>query len=350
MDADPQQHTGAVIGISVFTLTCSLILQFVILPFQWWSSPETRSAKISNTQELQYEISEGDLTEGKHGIVKVQLKDFGISGLGFSRSNDDETSLHIIGRDKIDYEVTPTNLGRDSKFLKVNLVNPADPKAEPQTANLELPIFVSPTVFHRVWLTLLIWLPFASSVFGVYSWVRSRREKEKAQREKIADAETKLEGATDKARPAWTLAQAKLEAYFDRNLLQVNQVFVVAIAVMIVGFGFVLFGVAISFSESKVLPISYVASGAGIITQFIGATFMVIYKSTMAQANEFMSVLERINTVGMSIQVLDTMPDKDLELKNDSRARIVELLLLTNVRSKSTGEKRAEGKASPKRK
>jgi hypothetical protein len=160
-----------------------------------------------------------------------------------------------------------------------------------------------------------------------------RRAQVQSQRleAKIADAELKVENQPEKARPAWILAQTKLEAYFDRNLQQVNQVFYVAVAVMFVGFCFVMTGVVMSFNESKVTAVEIVASGAGVITEFIGATFMVIYKSTMAQANEFMAVLERINTVGMTVQVLDSIPEADADLKNKTRANIVELLLKANA-------------------
>jgi hypothetical protein len=69
------------------------------------------------------------------------------------------------------------------------------------------------------------------------------------------------------------------------------------------------------------------AAISGIITQFIGATFMVIYRSTMRQANEFMSVLERINTVGMAVHELDRIPEQRDELKNQVRAHLVESLI-----------------------
>jgi hypothetical protein len=58
---------------------------------------------------------------------------------------------------------------------------------------------------------------------------------------------------------------------------------------------------------------------------------MVIYKSTMTQANEFMVILERINTVGMAVQVLDSIPEGEVALKNQSRTKIVELLLSANI-------------------
>jgi hypothetical protein len=54
---------------------------------------------------------------------------------------------------------------------------------------------------------------------------------------------------------------------------------------------------------------------------------MVIYRSTMRQANDFMSILERINTVGMAVRELDRISDNPPELKNTVRAHVVELLL-----------------------
>jgi len=201
-------------------------------------------------------------------------------------------------------------------------------------------IYVLPSAFHRIWLSLLLASPIFTLELGVYFWIRARRHTTKALQEKIQIAEVKAEKEPEKVRPAWILAQTKLEAYFDRNLQQVNQVFFVAILVMIVGFAFIVTGVVLSFHEGKISATEIVASGSGIITEFIGATFMVIYRSTMAQANEFMSVLERINTVGMAVQVLDSIPEGEPTLKNETRARIIELLLLTNVRSKDSDKKK----------
>jgi hypothetical protein len=152
---------------------------------------------------------------------------------------------------------------------------------------------------------------------------------------KIERAENKAESEPTKAKFAWDLARVKLEAYFDRNLFQVNQVFWLAVAMMMVGFGFVLAAVVMSLNHTQIIPAAKVAALSGIITQFIGATFLVIYRSTMAQANEFMSVLERINTVGMAVQVLDSIPETNAALKDKTRAEIVALLLSANVPSKS---------------
>jgi Cyanobacterial TRADD-N associated 2-Transmembrane domain len=144
-------------------------------------------------------------------------------------------------------------------------------------------------------------------------------------RERIERIEVKAEKEPEKAKFAWELASAKLEAYFDRNLSQVFAIFTVAIFVMLVGFGFVLWGVWLAI-KAPGQNTAWIAAISGIITEFIGVTFMVIYRSTMAQASSFMQVLERMNTVGMAVQILDSIPDTDSQLKNSTRAELVSLL------------------------
>jgi len=153
-------------------------------------------------------------------------------------------------------------------------------------------------------------------------------------RERIERIEVKAEKEPEKAKFAWELASAKLEAYFDRNLTQVLLIFVVAIFAMLVGFGFVLWGVTLAIRHPE-QNTSWIAAISGIITEFIGVTFMVIYRSTMSQANAFMQVLERINTVGMAVQILDSIPDGDAQLKNSTRAELVTLLLKGTAEAKS---------------
>jgi len=126
---------------------------------------------------------------------------------------------------------------------------------------------------------------------------------------------------------AWETARIKLDEYFNRNLLQVNLVFWVAVVVMAVGFGFVLMGVVLSLRSPENVTTAILAGVSGVITQFIGATFMVIYRSIMQQANGFMSVLERINAAGMAVSELERIPEELKEVKSKVRAQFAESLL-----------------------
>ena len=173
-------------------------------------------------------------------------------------------------------------------------------------------------------------LIFALSLVILFLIDRRFRQLRRRTKQQLLDIRDKAAANPDETHFVWESARIKLEAYFDRNLIQVNLVFWLAVLVMAVGFGFVLAGVILSYKNPTQNSTAPLAAIAGIITQFIGATFMVIYRSTMKQANEFMSVLERINTVGMAVHELNHIPDSLNELKNQVRSKLVELLIRGN--------------------
>lgn len=132
---------------------------------------------------------------------------------------------------------------------------------------------------------------------------------------------------TEKVKPAWDLARAKLEDYFARNLEQVRSIYRIAVGAMTLGFLVILWGITISLGDSNKFRLSLIATASGIITEFIGVTFMAIYRATLAQANQYVAVLERINTVGMAVQILDSMDQDSPELKDVTRVDMIRLLL-----------------------
>jgi hypothetical protein len=94
-------------------------------------------------------------------------------------------------------------------------------------------------------------LVFCSAV-GLIFWATNRvRTLRERTEEKLAHVRSQAEADPTKARFAWDLARVKLEAYFDRNLIQVNLVFWVAVFVMSVGFGFVLAGIALAYTQPR---------------------------------------------------------------------------------------------------
>lgn len=261
-----------------------------------------------------------------------------VSGDGFLVSPPERhVALKSDGAQQVAFEIEPRSSGDRDLLVLTTMGDTAHATKwtfSVELKPLEVIFFPAPFVI----LLMMLYLTF-SNLFRIRS---VNLAEVKASIEK---AEQKAESEPTKAKPAWDLARVKLEAYFDRNLFQVNQVFWLATVMMAVGFGFVLAAVVMSLNHPDVTPASKVAALSGIITQFIGATFLVIYRSTMAQASEFMSVLERINTVGMAVQVLDSIPDSNA-LKDKTRAEIVELLLSANIPSKSRVRVKEESKPS----
>ena len=219
--------------------------------------------------------------------------------------------LQIVGKNtpvKVDFHLgsvdASNNIGPDIGSLSIVL------PARPRFSKAFLPYFSYAAVFI-----------FLSSMALVVDW--RIRTANKRREEKVARAKELADKNPEHTRFAWQLARTRLENYFDRNLFQVNLVFWLAVCAMTAGFLVVLWGVRNTLEGGKG---GEIAAGAGVITQFLGATFMVIYRSTMQQANDFMTVLDRINNVGMAMQVLIRYSDEPARL-NEVRAKIVDRLL-----------------------
>lgn len=157
--------------------------------------------------------------------------------------------------------------------------------------------------------------------------VRVRGERMSSKRIRLA--ELRVEKEPEKSKPAWDLARVTLESYFNKNLNQVTSIFWLSVFVMLIGFGIIIWGIVLTlqFPEGNLTPM--ITGMAGIITEVIGATFIFIYRSTMDQAGEYTKTLERINSVGMAMQILDTIPNtaKSDSLKNSTKAKLVEGLM-----------------------
>ena len=128
---------------------------------------------------------------------------------------------------------------------------------------------------------------------------------------------------------AWELAQAKLENYLKQNLSQVALIFSLTTTVMALGFILIGMGAYQAFHHpgQDNFKASVLSSISGVIVSFIGGTFLVVYKSTMAQAKDYVTILERINAVGMSIQILELLDEGDRDLKHQTMAAVATQLL-----------------------
>ena len=165
----------------------------------------------------------------------------------------------------------------------------------------------------------------AVAIYFVVQFV-STASSARESRLKLVQARKNVNEQPDSVSYAWELAAATLEDYLNRNLSQVKWIFNVAVFVMLCGFIVVCYGVSMAMRGDVMASIA--TSGAGVITQFIGATFMVIYRSTMAQAGSYVTLLERMNNIGMAVQILEKMADAPTDIKNNTRVEIIKSLLI----------------------
>jgi hypothetical protein len=149
-----------------------------------------------------------------------------------------------------------------------------------------------------------------------------------AQQQQIEKVEEQARANPEKPQLAWDLARIKLESYLDRNLSQVRSIYWLTLIVMAAGFGFILYGLLQAFqAPEKLLPVAYISSASGVIISFIGGSFLLIYRSILAQSKDYVTVLERINAVGMAVQVISNIPDGNSPLKEQTTAELAKQLL-----------------------
>ena len=170
---------------------------------------------------------------------------------------------------------------------------------------------------------------YMSSGFLVMGFLRRSRvreldeEKEDLDTRLVAQAAEgrRVEATTD----TWNVAQGKLEDYWNRNLSQVASIFWISVTVMILGFAVIVFGIVSGIQNPANRDSAFLSVGAGIITEFIGATFMIIFRSTVRQASDYVGTLARIHSVGMAVQVVNEI--KDDTIKDNARAEIATTLI-----------------------
>lgn len=128
-------------------------------------------------------------------------------------------------------------------------------------------------------------------------------------------------------------------ANLNRNISQVRIIFYLTCFVIIIGFSFIFYGAFKSFENPKNFDAAVVVTIAGVIINFLGASFLLIYKSTMEQARIYVTVLERINAVGMSVQVIESISDSKEEIKQTTKAEIaLKLIELYTIQNSSNNK------------
>lgn len=138
----------------------------------------------------------------------------------------------------------------------------------------------------------------------------------------VREAQAKAAKEPDKAKPAWDLATAKLEVYLNTNIAQIRWIFVLSVFVMFAGF--LLLGAATILalqSPNEATPAIITGIG-GVITEFIGATFLFLYRSAIEHSSQYIMTLDKTSSVGVAIQILDNI--KVDESDSDSVAKITQ--------------------------
>lgn len=164
-------------------------------------------------------------------------------------------------------------------------------------------------------------------VAGLAEWVREIFARRRSS-DRISSAEREARENPAQPRLAWDLARVTLEEFLDRNQRQLNAIYLLTITLMAVGFTIVSAGIYVAYVTPNKEFVSIVASSSGVLISFFSGSFLLVYRSVLTQTGGYVSVLERINAVGMAIDVIGNISSDKHELRDNATAQLASQLLM----------------------
>ncbi|MGG6294186.1 TRADD-N-associated membrane domain-containing protein [Leptolyngbya sp. AN02str] len=172
---------------------------------------------------------------------------------------------------------------------------------------------ISTQVFGPFLTNIFLAFPYILLILGFFLYFHTEQASSKLEEKAYLLAQERHRAEPSKAKPVWDMAQLTLESYFNRNLSQIRWIFWLSLGVMSLGFILILYGVALGYQRPEEnWRIAAIGSLAGLITEFIGATFLFVYRSSIQQADKYAQILERMNFVGMAMQMLDSIAEHEI--------------------------------------
>lgn len=121
--------------------------------------------------------------------------------------------------------------------------------------------------------------------------------------------------------------EARLDSYYSLNRLHLQLSFWASLAALITGLAILVFGIFLIFNGSSEISGQLVTVG-GVLTQFIGAGFFLLYSKNLKQLNVFYDKLIRHQdtTYAMGLAV-HQLPD---DRRPDVIETVISMLLMRN--------------------
>jgi hypothetical protein len=166
-----------------------------------------------------------------------------------------------------------------------------------------------------------------SGIIFIVSTVVAQGDQKEDLTARVEQAESKLAQEAPEPKDIWNVARLTLEKHFQGNLSQVKYIFWISVAACSIGLLFFCASLINIIGNPDAIQASIVSAASGATLNLIGGTFLVIYRSTMSQAKYYMEVLERINAIGMALNISDKIDKKAASEKDDMRKETMRFIL-----------------------
>jgi hypothetical protein len=136
-----------------------------------------------------------------------------------------------------------------------------------------------------------------------------------------------------------------LASYYSLVKTQTDKSFMVALSMGVAGFMLLIGGLALGFSNSqRATVMTYISTGAGVLTEFIASVFFYLYNRTIRQMKGYHDSLLDVQNVLLAFKLVgDTKVDAH---RNEMMGKMLEFLMQKRTASLSEGAEPDGKKAS----
>lgn len=133
-----------------------------------------------------------------------------------------------------------------------------------------------------------------------------------------------------------------LAAYYELVKIQTDKSFRASLSVAYFGAGLIVIGLALGFFRTDAADkVTYISTGAGVLTEFISGVFFWLYSKTVRQLREYHDSLISVQNVLLSFKLVsDTKDPKD---KAEMVSKMCEYLM-TSLSRQVDGEQKARSR------
>lgn len=147
-------------------------------------------------------------------------------------------------------------------------------------------------------------------------------EKEKIKEKKEIRQEEK--DNPNKIKPVLDYAKIELQEQMTNIRSQSRVVFIASIFFIIIGLIIIIY--MFLFKDNSI-KVSIITAFGGIIAEIIGGGLLVMYRYLMVQLNENLKILERLNIIGVSTKILDTLEIENMEEINKAKIELAKKII-----------------------
>lgn len=112
-----------------------------------------------------------------------------------------------------------------------------------------------------------------------------------------------------------------IDKYYLQTQIQADKSFLIAVVSAIIAFVIIISGIVLMYFNK--INSAYIATGAGVLSQFISAVFFYLYNKTIVKMGEYHEKLVLTQNISLALKITEQMPDID---KTKAQTLLIEQL------------------------